>query len=309
MRLVFAGTPAVAADTLRYLLDHSSHEVVAVISRPDAPQGRSGRPLPSPVARLALDRGLELLRPVKPSEPAFVDRLRDLAPDCCPVVAYGALIPAEVLAIPRHGWVNVHYSVLPRWRGAAPVQRAIMSGDQESGVTVFRLVPALDAGAVFASVAYRFTGTETAGEALQALQFLGAGLLLDTLDAIEAGTAIAVDQPAVGVTHAAKLTVAEARIDWDRAAADLARLVRGCNPSPMAWTTLAGQRFRILRAAPAGNDVADLAAGEIRPGRRSVVVGTGHGGLELIEVQPQGRGPMRAADWGRGLRGVGRFEW
>ncbi|MDQ7994120.1 MAG: methionyl-tRNA formyltransferase [Propionicimonas sp.] len=305
MRLLFAGTPVVAAHTLSYLLEHTGHEVVAVLTRPDAPQGRSKRPVPSPVARLALDHGIEVHRPERAGDPQFLRRLRELAPEACPVIAYGALLPQPVLDVPAHGWLNVHYSLLPRWRGAAPVQRAILAGDGRTGVTVFRLVAAMDAGPVFADRAVEIGPAETSGMLLERLTPLGAGLLAETLDRLAAGTAVATEQPGDGVTVAPKLTVAEARLDWGRPAAELARLVRACNPSPMAWTTYAGERFRVL-LAEAGDG--GLPAGVILPGRREVLVGTAEGVLRLLEVQPQGRRPMPAAAWANGLRGdLGSF--
>lgn len=303
MRLVFAGTPIVAARTLEHLLDRSDHEVVAVISRPDAPVGRSKRPVPSPVAELALERGLELLRPQRPGEPEVVDRLTQLAPDACPVIAYGALLPQRVLEIPRHGWLNVHYSLLPRWRGAAPVQRAILAGDQVTGVTVFRLVPAMDAGPVLATDQLAIEPGETSGELLDRLTPLGAALLVTTLDQVAAGLAQGVDQPEQGVTVAPKLSVADARLDWSASADDLARVVRACNPSPMAWTTYASERFRVLRAEPAVATAGELPPGRLRADRREVVVGAGTGVLRLLQVQPQGKRPMPATAWANGLRG------
>ena len=224
MRLVFAGTPTVAAHTLAHLLDRTDHEVVAVISRPDAPVGRSKRPVPSPVSELALSRGIELLRPTRPSE--AVARLGELAPDACPVIAYGALLPQRVLDVPAHGWLNVHYSLLPRWRGAAPVQRAILAGDEVTGVSVFRLVAAMDAGPVFATSAVAMEPGETSGELLERLTPLGAALLAETLGQVAEGSAVAVEQPADGITIAPKLTVAEARLEWAAPAAELARQVR-----------------------------------------------------------------------------------
>ena len=340
MRLVFAGTPPVAARTLEHLLDHSDHEVVAVISRPDAPVGRSKRPVPSPVAELALERGIELLRPARPGESEVVAQLTELAPDACPVIAYGALLPQRVLGIPAHGWLNVHYSLLPRWRGAAPVQRAILAGDRVTGVTVFRLVAAMDAGPVFATTPVEISTDETAGELLERLTPLGAELLVQTLDQVADGDAVATEQPEEGVTTAPKLTVDDARLDWSGSATELARAVRACNPSPMAWTTYGGERFRVLRAQTTPDDDSHaaqggvsgevltvaahvgrgteppvdggarvLARGELAVGRREVLVGTGHGALQLLEVQPQGKKPMPAAAWANGLRGEpGAFE-
>ncbi|MFT4110341.1 methionyl-tRNA formyltransferase [Propionicimonas sp.] len=305
MRLVFAGTPQVAADTLLQLLDRGRHDVVAVLTRPDAPQGRSARPVPSPVATVALDRGIEVLRPVRPGDPDLATRLAELAPDCCPIVAYGGLIPPRLLALPGKGWVNVHFSLLPRWRGAAPVQHAILAGDQVTGVTVFELVEDLDAGPVLATRTYPLGGRETSGEVLADLQDIGAALLADTLDAVEDGTATPVAQPVDGITLAPKLTVPAARIDWAQPAAAIDRQVRANNPSPMAWTDLHGERLRVLRSA-VGPD-AGLAPGEIVPAKREVLVGTGEGSLALLEVQPAGRKSLPGPDWGRGLRGPRRL--
>ncbi|PKQ22913.1 MAG: methionyl-tRNA formyltransferase [Actinobacteria bacterium HGW-Actinobacteria-5] len=306
MRLVFAGTPQVAADTLAHLLERGRHEVAAVLTRPDAAKGRSSRLVPSPVAELALDQGIEVLRPARAGDPELASRLAELAPDCCPVVAYGGLIPRALLTQPRCGWVNVHFSLLPRWRGAAPVQHAILAGDEVTGVTVFELVEALDAGPVLATTEYHLGADETAGEALAALQARGADLLADTLDALESGAVVAAPQPADGITLAPKLTVDGARIDWTRPAAGIARQVRANNPSPVAWTGLGGERFRVLLAVPAAE--AGLEPGEVRPGKREVLVGTGDGSLELRLVQPAGKRALPAVDWGRGLRGPGRFE-
>lgn len=305
MRLVFAGTPQVAAVTLSRLFE-SGHEVVAVLTRPDAPQGRSSRLVPSPVAELALANGIELLRPARARDPELADRIAALAPDCCPIVAYGGLIPSGLLQVPRHGWVNVHYSLLPRWRGAAPVQHAILAGDEVTGVTAIGLVEELDAGPVLATTEYRVGELETAGEALAALAEVGAELLVHTLDAIAAGTARSTPQPSDGITLAPKLTVPAARIDWTRPAVEIARQVRANNPSPMAWTELDDERFRVLLVRPA--DGSGLDPGHVRVERRRVLVGTGDGDLELLKVQPAGRKPVAGADWGRGLRAPAVFR-
>lgn len=306
MRIVFAGTPEVALPALEALAA-SRHELVATVTRPDAPQGRSRRPVRSPVAAWASEHGVETLKPSSPRDPGFGVRLRELAPDCCPVVAYGALIPADLLAVPRHGWVNVHFSLLPAWRGAAPVQRGILAGDAETGITIFDLVPALDAGDVYLQEPSPLGDTETSGEVLTRLADRGARLLVEVLDAIEAGTAVATPQPPDGVTVAPKLTVDDARIDWTRPAIEIDRRIRACNPNPVAWTTHRGERFKVwLGRAQAGTI---LAPGAIDAGRRSVNVGTGRGVLELLRVQPAGKRPMEAADWGRGLGGeAGSFE-
>lgn len=305
MRLVFAGTPLVAADTLAAVLANPRHEVVAVLTRPDAPQGRSSRPVPSPVAQLAADHGIEVLRPERARDPELAARLAELAPDCCPVVAYGGLIPQTLLDLPAHGWVNVHFSLLPRWRGAAPVQRAILAGDRTTGVSVFELVAELDAGDVLATAEYVLGELETAGEALSGLQSLGAALLNETLDNLADGSATARPQPSGGITLAPKLTVEAARIDWRQSATAIQHQVLANNPSPMAWSEWDGQRFRVLLAQAV--DSAELAPGDVRAEKRRVLVGTGDGDLELITVQPAGRKPVAGADWGRGLRELGRF--
>jgi methionyl-tRNA formyltransferase len=304
MRVVFAGTPQIAADTLQVLLDSGRHEVVAVLTRPDAAKGRSSRLLPSPVAALAESRGIEVLKPVRPSEPWLVQRLSELKVECVPVVAYGGLIPGALLDAIPHGWVNLHFSLLPRWRGAAPVQRAILAGDEVSGITIFDIVPALDAGPILDQAEYRFGPDETAGEALAGLTATGAQRLLSTLNRLEDGTATAQPQPEEGITLAPKLTPAEAELDWTEPAEQLARVIRANNPSPIAWTSLNGERFRLLRAR-----AVDGAAepGTVEVAKNTVLVGTGSGLLELLEVQPAGKRVLAAADWGRGLRQAVRF--
>ncbi|MDR1767765.1 MAG: methionyl-tRNA formyltransferase [Propionibacteriaceae bacterium] len=299
MRLIFAGTPQVAADTLSDLLQRGTHSVVGVLTRQDAPAGRGKRLRPSPVAELAAANGLPLLKSGTAKSPQVGEWVRSLAPDCAVVVAYGGLIPAALLDVPAHGWVNVHYSLLPRWRGAAPVQRAIMAGDSVTGVTVQRVVEELDAGPWLRQVEVPL-GEETAGEMLAKLAPVGAEALANALDDIAAGRAVSTEQPPALVTLAPKITAETARLSWDRPAAELARLVRACNPSPMAWTLLDGERFRVL-AARAGQS-SGLAAGRFGFGKREVRVGTGDGDLELVQVQAAGKKAMAAADWARGLR-------
>ena len=298
MRLVLAGTPSVAIPSFEALLA-SDHEVTAVVTRPDAARGRSKRLVPSEVGQWAADHGIPALKPMHPRDPEFVAALTELAPDACPVVAYGALVPQHVLDIPRYGWVNLHFSLLPRWRGAAPVQRAIMAGDGVTGATTFRLVRELDAGPVYGTTEMALTGTETAGEVLEALAHTGARLLLDTIDAL-ATTEPAEQDDEAAVTLAPKITVEEARIDWTRQADEIDRLVRGCSPEPMAWTTIGDERFKVALGRP--TEEAGLAPGEVRVEKRRVLVGSGTTALELVRVQPQGKKEMAGADWGRGLR-------
>src|SRR5579875_1264390 len=234
MRLVFAGTPQTAVPSLDALLA-SRHEVAAVVTRPDAPAGRGRKLGPSPVARRAAAAGLELLTPARARDPEFLARLRQIAPGACPMVAYGALIPQAALDIPRHGWVNLHFSVLPAWRGAAPVQHAIMHGDDVTGATTFRIVQELDAGPVYGVVTEAVRDRDTAGDLMARLARSGAELLVRTLDGIESGQLQAVPQPADGASFAPKITPADARVDWSRPAVAIDRLIRACTPAPGAW--------------------------------------------------------------------------
>lgn len=301
MRLVFAGTPEVAVTSLRALLG-SRHTVEAVVTRPDARTGRGRKLEPSPVAKLAAERGIEVLTPAKPREPEFLDRLREIAPDCCPVTAYGALLPQAALVIPRFGWVNLHFSLLPAWRGAAPVQHAIRHGDDITGATTFLLVPEMDAGPVFGTVTEPVGPTDTSGDLLARLAETGAELLVRTLDAIEDGTIRAEEQPAEGVSFAPKLTPADARVDWKLPAHLIDRAIRGCTPDPGAWTELDGERVK-LQPVTLGtfDDAGDLAPGELRVTRGAVYAGTGSHPVRLGDVQPPGKRRMPAADWARGL--------
>ena len=293
--------------------------MLAVVTRPDAPSGRGRTLHPSPVAARATELGIEVLKPARPRDPDFVERLTEIAPDCCPVVAYGALIPQHVLDIPASGWVNLHFSLLPAWRGAAPVQHAVIAGDELTGASTFRLVAELDAGPVYATVTEPIGAQDTAGDLLARLATSGAELLVRTLDGIENGSLDPRTQPDSGVTFAPKINVEDARIDWNYPAAVIDRLVRGCTPAPGAWTTLRGQRLKIISARPVDGAVPPVgqqpaqqvdgghgATPELPPGvlqvtRRSVQVGTGSTVLELRQVQAQGKKPMPAADWARGL--------
>ncbi|MFI2379979.1 methionyl-tRNA formyltransferase [Streptomyces sp. NPDC018964] len=301
MKLVFAGTPEVAVPALDALLASGRHEVAAVVTRPDAPAGRGRRLVASPVAERAEEAGIEVLKPVKPREPEFLERLEEIAPDCCPVVAYGALLPRAALDIPARGWVNLHFSLLPAWRGAAPVQHAVMAGDEITGAATFLIEEGLDSGPVYGTITEEIRPTDTSGDLLTRLAFAGAGLLAATMDGIEDGTLKAVPQPADGVSLAPKVTVEDARVDWNTPALRVDRVVRGCTPAPGAWTTFRGERLKIVQAAPVP-DLTDLAPGQLSAGKNNVYVGTGSYAVELLWVQPQGKKPMRAADWARGVR-------
>ena len=299
MRIVFGGTPDVAVPSLDAFVD-SRHELAAVVTRPDAPSGRGKKLTASPVARRAAELGIEVLKPQRPREEEFIARLTELAPDCCPVVAYGALLPQRVLDIPRNGWVNLHFSLLPAWRGAAPVQHAILAGDQTTGATTFRIVLELDAGPIFATVSEPIGPDDTAGDLLHRLSLSGARLLVDTLDGIEDGTLTPMPQPDTDaqVNYASKITVEDAQIDWTQPAEVTDRLIRACSPAPGAWTTFDGDRFKINSA-----QISDVIRppGALEITKRSVRVGTGTRALELGEVQAQGKKPMAAADWARGI--------
>ncbi|MGH8869989.1 MAG: methionyl-tRNA formyltransferase [Actinomycetes bacterium] len=306
MRLVFAGTPQVALPSLEALLA-SRHEVLAVLTRPDARAGRGRHEAASPVAQRATEAGLEVLKPARPSEPDFLARLTALAPDVCPVVAYGALVPPAALEVPRHGWVNLHFSLLPAWRGAAPVQHALLAGDDITGASTFRLDEGLDTGPVFGVTTEPVRADDTAGDLLGRLAQSGARLLVATLDGIEDGTLVPVPQPAEGVSTAPKITVADAQVDWAAPPLAVDRRIRACTPDPGAWTEFRGSRIKLgpLGLPPgSGSDagIGTLPPGMLRVGRAQVWVGTGSVPVLLGDVQPQGKRPMPAGDWARGVR-------
>jgi methionyl-tRNA formyltransferase len=300
MRLVFAGTPEVALPALRALIASPRHDVVAVVTRPDAPSGRGRHLVRSPVGALADEHGIEVLTPRKAGAPEFLERLAELAPECCPVVAYGALLPQRTLDVPSQGWVNLHFSLLPAWRGAAPVQAAVRHGDEITGASTFRIVKELDAGPVFGVLTEKIQPRDTAGELLHRLAEAGAGLLESTLDGIEDGTLRAVEQPADGVSYAPKVTVEDARVDFAAPAIAVDRLVRSVTPEPGAWAEFRGERVKLGPVRPVDAD--PLAAGEIRVERKQVLVGTATVPVRLGEVQAQGKKRMAATDWARGLR-------
>lgn len=299
MRLVFAGTPDVALPSLDALIS-SRHEVVAVLTRPPAPAGRGRAPRPSPVQVRAEELGLPVLTPASLREADAITAISAFAPDCCPVVAYGALLPPPALAIPAHGWINLHFSLLPRWRGAAPVQHAIRAGDTETGATTFRIDEGLDTGPLLLQARTRIGEHDTSGALLERMAASGAGLLAATLDGIEEGALIARPQPEDGVTLAPRIEVDDARIDWSAPVEIVDRLIRASTPAPGAWTTLRGARVRLSPVSV--TDARTLAAGEIRAGKRDVLVGTGSADVRLDEVIAEGKRPMAAADWARGLR-------
>jgi methionyl-tRNA formyltransferase len=301
VRLVFAGTPEPAVPSLARLVESPRHDVVAVLTRPDAASGRRGKPSPSPVARFAAEHDIPVLRPSKPNSDEFIKELAALEPECCAVVAYGALLREGLLAVPTHGWINLHFSLLPAWRGAAPVQAAIAAGDTVTGATTFQIEPALDSGPVYGVVTETVRPTDTTGELLERLSISGAALLTTTLDGIADGTLTPVPQPPDGVTIAPKVTVEEARVRWHLPAHVVERRIRAVTPNPGAWTMIGDLRVKLGPVAPA--DTAEpLPPGAIRVERKAVLVGTGSQPVALGVVQPPGKKPMNATDWARGAR-------
>jgi methionyl-tRNA formyltransferase len=300
VKVVFAGTPQAAVPSLDALMA-SRHDVVAVVTRPDAPAGRGRQLMHSPVAERADDTGVEVLKPTRARDPDFLARLAEIAPDCCPVVAYGGLLPRAALDIPRYGWVNLHFSLLPAWRGAAPVQHAIIAGDEITGASTFLIEEGLDTGPVYGVVTEAIRPTDTSGDLLDRLATSGANLLVATLDGVEDGALSAVLQPAEGVSYAPKITVADARLDWTAPASHIDRVARACTPAPGAWTTWRGVRVKLGPVLP------ERGRGPARPGelivqKDAVFVGTATGSVRLGDVQEQGKRRMAASDWARGAR-------
>jgi methionyl-tRNA formyltransferase len=302
MRIVFAGTPETALPSLRRLIDSPRHDVVAVLTRPDAASGRRAKPSPSPAAQLALERDIPVLRPHKPNSDEFVGELSELAPDACAVVAYGALLRDALLGVPRHGWINLHFSLLPAWRGAAPVQAAIAAGDAITGATTFDIELALDSGPVYGVVTETIRPTDTAGDLLDRLSISGAALLETTLDGVADGTLTPVPQPSEGITVAPKVTVDDARVRWDLPAHVVDRRIRSVTPNPGAWTLVGDLRIKL---GPVSVDEAapnPLPPGAIRVDRSGVRIGTASQPVLLGSVQPPGKKSMDAAAWARGAR-------
>lgn len=302
LRLVFAGTPEPAVPALRALLGSPRHQVVAVLTRPDAPSGRGRRLTRSPVGALADEVGVPVLTPRRPADPEFVARLAELAPDCCPVVAYGAIVPRVALDVPVHGWVNLHFSLLPAWRGAAPVQAAIRHGDDVTGATTFRLEEGLDTGPTYGVVTEVIGPDDTAGMLLDRLARSGAALLAATMDGIADGSLVPRAQPAQGVSHAPKVGVADARVEWSAPATAIDRLVRSVTPEPGAWTAFRDERLGLGPVRPVRTGELTLKPGELLVEKRRVLVGTATVPVELGEVRPEGKRPMPAPDWSRGVR-------
>lgn len=307
MRVLFAGTPQVAVASLDQLVN-DGFDVVAVLTREDAPIGRKRVMTPSPVAARAAELGIEIIHANRIDE-VTQERIAALSADIAAIVAYGGLVPEKALGIPRLGWVNLHFSLLPAWRGAAPVQHSIMSGDDVTGAVTFQLEKGLDTGPVFGTLTEAIDPADTAGDLLGRLAVSGSVLLSQTLSGLDTGALRGIPQQGEG-SYAHKLTLVDGKIDWNAPALAIRRKINGTTPDPGAWTELEGQRFKIGPLLPA-TDVDGLAPGqvEITAGKQSrVVVGTGSHGVELVQVQPPGKKMMNAADWARGILASGTVE-
>lgn len=296
MESVFLGTPESAVPSLE-ALDRISH-VLTVITRPDRPRGRSRAPEPSPVARRASELGLSVAKPEARAD--LVATLQNIDADVAVVAAFGMILPAAALEAPRHGMVNVHYSLLPRWRGAAPVERAILAGDPTTGVTLMALDEGLDTGPTLAAWETSIGADETGGELTERLARAGGELLARHLGAFVSGALTPQSQDDTQATYASRLSTDEAALDLSRPAVELAAAIRAFNPRPGAHVSRQGQRFKILRARPAPGS---LPIGELAVDDGRILLGTGEGTLELTVVQPAGSRAMAAVDWARGVRG------
>ncbi|MFW2514295.1 methionyl-tRNA formyltransferase [Demequina sp. SO4-13] len=300
MRLLFAGTPDIAVPSLAALAER--HEIVAVITQPDA-RGKRGRDLhPSPVKAYAEEQGWTVLTPQRASDPEFIARVAELDADAAAVVAYGQILRPDLLAATRLGWVNLHFSLLPAWRGAAPVQRSIMAGDEITGASAFLLDAGMDTGPVIGTMSERIRANDTTGSLLERLAHAGAPLLVQAIEALGAGDAAPIAQAEDGVSHAAKLSRDDAYVRWDRPAHVVDRQIRGCTPAPGAWTTLPDGSTMKLGPVRARTDLSATVPGQIAAHDGAVTVGTGGHPVALSWVQPAGKGQVDAAAWWRGAR-------
>lgn len=297
--MVFAGTPAAAVPTLRALA--AEHEVVAVVTRPDAPLGRKRVLTPSPVAEAAAELGIPIVKAARLDAEATAS-ISAFEAELGVIVAYGGLVREPLLSAPARGWINLHFSALPLWRGAAPVQRALIAGETTLGLSVFQLVAELDAGDVFSSRSVDVSPDATAGEALALLAESGAALMVEVVAGISAGTAVAVPQSGEP-SFAPKLSLADGRLDFSEPGEAVSARFRGVTPEPGAFTTIDGVTLKILEARLA-DDAEPLAAGEIAGGKNDLLIGTATAPLRVLRVQPAGRGAMAAADWFRGQREI-----
>lgn len=298
MRILFAGTPQVAVPSLNELR-RAGHEVVAVLTREDAAVGRKRVLTPSPVAKAATEAGLEVIKANRIDQPVIA-RLAALDLDAAAIVAYGGLVPPAALQLPRFGWINLHFSLLPAWRGAAPVQHALINGDDITGASTFLLEEGLDTGPVFGTLTETVRQDDTSGALLERLSGSGAVLLAQTLSALEQGRAAPVPQRG-DVSLAPKLSTADGRIRWADPALAIKRRISGVTPEPGAWTLLGGQRFK-LGAVILRPEVQEIPSGVVLERDGAVLVGTGSHALQLTEVQPAGRTMLAAPEWFRGAR-------
>jgi methionyl-tRNA formyltransferase len=310
MRIAFFGTPEFAVPSLRALLGEG-FEVAVVVTQPDRPHGRSHSELvPPPVKVTATDEGLPVLQPERPDAPDFLDALRSHQPDLGVVAAYGHILKPQVLALPAYGMVNVHASLLPQLRGAAPIQHAILNGLEETGVSIMQMDEGMDTGPVLLRVPTAILADETGGELTIRLAELGALALVEALTLVASGTAVPEPQDHARATHAPKVTRELTRIPWTEPADAVARRVRAMDPRPGAWSTIHGQEIKVFGPQPADPPPADAVPGQVVATETALVIATGRGALEFLDVQPAGRTRMAARDWlrGRGAARGDRFE-
>ncbi|MBW8173142.1 methionyl-tRNA formyltransferase [Ornithinimicrobium sp. Arc0846-15] len=301
MRIVFAGTPEPAVASLQALIA-SDHELVGVITRPDAKAGRGRTIVPSPIRQVAEQHGIPIMTPRKLTDEGVAEQIQEWAPEAIPVVAYGAIVPSSLLDAPTHGWINLHFSLLPAWRGAAPVQHAVMAGDEFTGASTFRIEKGLDTGPVFGMLTERVRAQDTAGDLLERLSSAGASLLVATLDALEAGELTAVPQSSEGVSLAPKIAVADSQVHWDKPALAIDRLVRGVTPAPGAWTIWRAERLKLGPVRIGEQPESPLSPGEVLVTKKAILVGSATETVSLGMVQPRGKPMMNAVDWARGAR-------
>jgi methionyl-tRNA formyltransferase len=307
--IIFFGTPAFAVPSLEALI-RSTHRVSAVVSQPDRPKGRGQQLQPTATKTVAAAHGIPILQPAKIREAPFLDQIRESAPDLGVVVAFGRILPDALIAIPRLGMINVHASILPRYRGAAPIQRAVMAGDTETGVTIMRVETELDAGATFATETIPIPKEATSGDMETALATVGARLLVEIVDQLAAGRAVETPQDHARATFAPKVTKEEGVIDWSLPASVVYNRVRGLQPWPLASTTLDGRRVVIRQSSAVGVTSTAIPGSVIRARGDELIVGCGNGtALQIVEIQPEGKRTMTAREFlaGRGVMEGARF--
>ena len=306
MRILFWGTPEFAAPPLRALLGEGN-DVVGVVTQPDKPQGRSRSTMvPPPVKVVALEEDIPVFQPERPRNEAFIASMRELAPDLSVVVAYGHILPKELIDLPGRGTLNIHASLLPRWRGAAPIQAAILAGDTETGISIMRMVPALDAGPVILQVRTPIPDDETGGELTMRLSELGALAIVEAMTLVSLGDIAGTGQPEAGVTYAGKVTRDHARIDWTRPALDVSRVIRAFDPVPGAFSTLRGGEVKLFGARIAADVTGDPGA-VLGIDEMGLLVGCGTGAVRIAYAHPAGRRRLAALDWAQG-RGVAQGD-